>query len=428
MQQDSSLVAGLRRHIRKSTKPVTILLTDIEGSTEYFEKHGDIEGRLLVDQHNRLVFPVISRFHGKIIKTTGDGVMASFGVAANAIKAAIAIQQLLAQQRQRNAAHIPNVRIGVHTGEAIIEDEDVFGDVVNVAVRLGSRGKGDEILISGQTAAELEKKEFRLVRKGSFRPRGKARSLTIYRCRWTTHPNLIADIQLWSFLPIIRQQKLEIFIYFVASLGVLYFLYLKYLRYIAADHEYLALLILNPQMILAKAPAIPALLLILTIAGAAALYAIQVVPYYLLRLLKGGFGFCLGFLVLYIPVNYSPIELPRINSPVFQSRHLFVEVLHNTHVHRFPALGSEILTTVDRDDLLLLADVTTPIDVTWNKVLIGKEQYGWVPRVLPPTVGEPERRVTLTNKFSFRYSDLAALLAGLGGFVWGFMNLRIRPT
>ena len=91
---------------------------------------------------------------------------------------------------------IPNVRIGVHTGEAIIEDEDVFGDVVNVAVRLGSRGKGDEILISGQTAAELEKKEFRLVRKGSFRPRGKARSLTIYRCHWTTHPNLIADIQL----------------------------------------------------------------------------------------------------------------------------------------------------------------------------------------------------------------------------------------
>ena len=80
MQQDS-LVAGLRRHIRKSTKPVTILLTDIEGSTEYFEKHGDIEGRLMVDQHNRLVFPVIARFRGKIIKTTGDGVMASFRVA-----------------------------------------------------------------------------------------------------------------------------------------------------------------------------------------------------------------------------------------------------------------------------------------------------------------------------------------------------------
>jgi class 3 adenylate cyclase len=427
MQQDT-LVAGLRRHIRKSTKPVTILLTDIEGSTEYFDKHGDVEGRLLVDQHNRLIFPVISRFRGKIIKTTGDGVMASFRVAANAIKAAIGIQQLLAQQRRQHAAYVPKVRIGVHTGEAIVEDEDVFGDVVNVAVRLASRGKGDEIFVSGQTATELEKKEFRLVRKGSFRPKGKARALTIYRCRWATHSNLISDIQLWSFLPIIKQQKLEIFIYFVASIGILYFLYLSYLRYVAADHEYLALLILNPQMILAKTPAIPALLLMVTVAGAAALYAIQTVPYYLLRLLKGGFGFCLGFLIVYLPINYSPIDIPGINSPVFQSRHLFVEVLHSTHVHRFPALGSEILMNADKDDLLLLADVTTPVDITWNKVLIGKEQYGWVPRVLPPTVGEPERRLTLTDKFSFRYSDLAALLAGLGGFVWGFLNLRIRPT
>jgi hypothetical protein len=220
----------------------------------------------------------------------------------------------------------------------------------------------------------------------------------------------------------------EIFFYFVASIGILYFLYLKYLRYVAADHEYLALLILNPQLILTKTPAIPALLLMLTMAGAAALYAIQTVPYYLLRLLKGGFGFCLGFLVLYVPITYSPIDIPQLNGTIFQSRHLFVEVLRNTHVHRFPALGSEILTNVDRDDLLLLADVTTPIDVTWNKVLIGKEQYGWVPRVLPPTIGEPEKRVTLTDKFSFRYSDVAALLAGLAGFVWGFMNLRIRPT
>ena len=427
MQQDS-LVAGLRRHIRKSTKPVTILLTDIEGSTEYFEKHGDIEGRLMVDQHNRLVFPVIARFRGKIIKTTGDGVMASFRVAGNAVKAAIGIQQLLAQQRQQHAAYAPKVRIGLHTGEAIVEHEDVFGDVVNVAVRLANRGKGDDILVSGQTAAELEKKEFRLVRKGSFRPKGKARALTIYHCRWEAHPDLIADIQLWSFLPIIKQQKLEIFIYFVASVGILYFLYLKYMRYIAADHEYLALLILNPKMILAKAPVIPGLLLILTVAGAAALYAIQTVPYYLLRLLKGGFGFCLGFLVFYVPINYSPIDIPGINTPMFESHHLFVEVLRSTHVHRFPALGSKILMNVDKDDLLLLADVTTPVDVTWNKVLIGREEYGWVPRVLPPTVGEPERRFTLTNKFSFRYSDLAALLAGLGGFVWGFLNLRIRPT
>ncbi len=70
MHKDS-IAAGLSRHIRKSTKPLTILLTDVGGSTEYFDERGDIEGRLMVDQHNRLVFPVITRFRGKIIKTTG---------------------------------------------------------------------------------------------------------------------------------------------------------------------------------------------------------------------------------------------------------------------------------------------------------------------------------------------------------------------
>ena len=101
MHKDN-IVAGLSRQIRKSTKPLTILLTDIEGSTEYFDERGDIEGRLMVDQHNRSVFPVITRFRGKIIKTTGDGVMASFRVPTNAIRAAIGIQQLLAQQRRRD--------------------------------------------------------------------------------------------------------------------------------------------------------------------------------------------------------------------------------------------------------------------------------------------------------------------------------------
>ena len=427
MHKDS-IAAALSRHIRKSTKPLTILLTDIEGSTEYFDERGDIEGRLMVDQHNRLLFPVITRFRGKIIKTTGDGVMASFRVHTNAIKAAIGIQQLLAQQRNRNPATCPHVRIAVHTGQAIVEAKDLYGDAVNVVGRLADQGKGDEILVSDKTVAELQEKEFRLSEKRGFRPRGKTKPLTIYQCKWHGHPSLIDDIRLWSFLPIIKQQKAEILIYSVASIGILYFFYLKYLRYVIADHKYLALVILNPQLILDTAPAIPAILLMGTIAAATALYAIRAVPYYLLRLMKGGFGFCVGFLALYLSATYLPIDFAQTNRAMYQSHHLFVEVLRDTRVYQFPWPGSQILRDVRRSDLLLLADVAKREDLTWNKVLVGKEQYGWVPRVLPPTIGEPERRVTLTYKFSFRYSDLGALLAGLVGCVWGFLNLRIRPT
>jgi class 3 adenylate cyclase len=428
MHKDS-IVAGLSHQIRKSTKLLTILVTDIEGSTEYFDERGDIESRLMVDQHNRVAFPVITRFRGKIIKTTGDGVMASFRVPANAIRAAIGIQQLLAQQRDHNPSTCPHVRIAIHTGQTIVEHKDLYGDAVNVAVRLTDQGKGDEILVSEKTVAELQQEEFRLRKNGEFRPRGKTTSLTIYRCRWAEHRNLIGNILIWSFLPIVKLQKTEILIYSVASVGILYFLYLNYLRYLIADHKYLALVSLNPQLILDTTPAIPAILLMGTIAAAAVLYVIRVVPYSLLRLMKGGFGFCIAFLTLYVAVTYLPMPLLQINGgAIYRSHHLFVEVLRDTRVHQFPSSGSQVLRDIHRGDLLLLADVAKRGDLTWNKVLVRKEQYGWVPRVLPPTIGEPERRVTLAYKFSFRYSDLGALLAGFAGFAWGFLNLRIRPT
>ena len=144
--------------------------------------------------------------------------------------------------------------------------------------------------------------------------------------------------------------------------------------------------------------------------------------------MKGGLGFCAGFLAFYLTATHLPIDLTRINGTMYQSHHLFVEVLRDTRVYQFPWPGSQILRDVHKGDLLLFADLAKREVLTWNKVLIGEEQYGWVPRVLPPTISEPERRVTLTYRFFFRYSDLGALVAGLVGFVWGFLNLRIRPT
>jgi class 3 adenylate cyclase len=66
------------RQIHRSRRPVTILFTDIEDSTRYWDTYGDVKGRLMVDQHNRLTFPVVKRFGGRIIKTIGDAIMASF--------------------------------------------------------------------------------------------------------------------------------------------------------------------------------------------------------------------------------------------------------------------------------------------------------------------------------------------------------------
>ncbi len=77
--------------------------------------------------------------------------------------------------------------------------------------------------------------------------------------------------------------------------------------------------------------------------------------------------------------------------------------------------------------VLLLADVAVPEGLTWNKVLVGKRKYGWIPRVIPAKLGVPEKRLTIAHKFTFRYRDLYGLVAGLLGFIWGSLSFRIRP-
>lgn len=69
---------SIMRQIRRSRRTVTILFTDVEGSTRYFDTQGDTKARLMIDVHNRLIYPVIKRYRGKVVKTIGDAVMASF--------------------------------------------------------------------------------------------------------------------------------------------------------------------------------------------------------------------------------------------------------------------------------------------------------------------------------------------------------------
>lgn len=428
--RQSTIIRSISRHVRKSTKTATILFTDIENSTTYFDRYGDVKGRLMVDQHNRLVFPIINRFGGKVIKTTGDGVMASFKRPVRAVEAAIGIQQALERQREHDGRDYPRVRIGIHTGEAIVENRDVFGDVVNVACRVGDHGRGSEIIVSGSTAAKVEKKAFNLAKKGSFKPKGKQHALTVYRCRWRDHPSLLERIRLTSFLPVTGRQKLELGIYLLASLGLLYLLYLQYLRYLVSDFEHMALLVLNPKLLLKAYPLVSAALVLAALACVLTLRKLRTVPYAVLKVLKGGFGFALAFLAFYLPAGHLPLEIaPRWTQPMWESRHVFVEVRsRGTPVRSAPSAEAPIIRRVDAGNLLLLADVQESGALVWNKVLVGASEYGWVPRVLPPNVGRPEQRLTATYKFSFRYLDLYALAAGCIGFAWGFFSFRVRPA
>ncbi len=157
-------VDGERPDLRPHAAPdgtVTILFTDIEGSTELNERLGDQRWMELLRVHNAVVRDQIAAHGGFEVKSQGDGCMVAFGSARRALQCAIALQRAFAEHN-RVAGEPVQVRIGLHTGEAIHEAGDFYGRHVNLASRIADQAEGGEILISSllkeltQSAGEFE--------------------------------------------------------------------------------------------------------------------------------------------------------------------------------------------------------------------------------------------------------------------------------
>jgi len=133
------------------TGTVTFLFTDIEGSTKLWEKHPEAMKSALA-RHDALLKEVVESNHGQVIKTTGDGVHAVFAAAIDAVKAALDAQHKLQTSEVFETSEVSiRVRMGIHTGEAELRDDDYFGSTLNRAARIMSIGHGGQILISETT-------------------------------------------------------------------------------------------------------------------------------------------------------------------------------------------------------------------------------------------------------------------------------------
>jgi class 3 adenylate cyclase len=123
---------------------VTLLMTDIVGSTEHLSRVGDSAWRETLARHFSQVRTVLDRYRGREITTTGDGVLARFDGAARAVHAAIAIRD---QAERQGIA----VRVGVHSGEVELVGSDVRGVAVHEVARIASAAADGEILVSATT-------------------------------------------------------------------------------------------------------------------------------------------------------------------------------------------------------------------------------------------------------------------------------------
>ncbi|HYZ99765.1 MAG TPA: DUF1707 domain-containing protein [Acidimicrobiales bacterium] len=130
---------------------LTILVTDMVGSTRLAEEVGDRRWWQILQAHNRMVRDEIERHGGTEVKAQGDGFLVVFPSARQAILAAVAMQEAAARRRREDGSHPVELRIGLHTGETVEADGDVFGQNVIVAVRIADAAQPGDILVSGLT-------------------------------------------------------------------------------------------------------------------------------------------------------------------------------------------------------------------------------------------------------------------------------------
>jgi class 3 adenylate cyclase/tetratricopeptide (TPR) repeat protein len=124
-----------------------VLFTDLVGSTELRSRLGEDAAEGLRQQHDALVAGAIEANRGTVVKNLGDGIMATFAGASDAVGAAVAIEQAM-ERHNRTAAAALQIRIGVSAGDVVFERDDCFGTPVIEAARLCASAQGGQILAS----------------------------------------------------------------------------------------------------------------------------------------------------------------------------------------------------------------------------------------------------------------------------------------
>jgi class 3 adenylate cyclase len=132
----------------------TVVFIDLGGSAAMYAARGDETTLPLIARCLRLMEEQVTGCAGRVVKRTGDGVLAVFPQPADAIQASAGIHERLAHLDLGDAER-PHVRMGMSHGGGLTYEGDVYGDVVNVAARLMARARKDEILLTGEAHAAL---------------------------------------------------------------------------------------------------------------------------------------------------------------------------------------------------------------------------------------------------------------------------------
>lgn len=168
------------------SRRVAILFTDMKGSSAFYKTHGNLAGRIMIQRLNDMLSPIVKAHNGVVVKTIGDSIMAYFLAPKDALWTAIAMQQrLVIYNKDHGSDDQFLIRIAVDYGHGIVEERDVFGDVVNTAAKLVPCCEAQQILVTEafyqetRDASEIIFSPFLLPEK-----KERIANLKIYQVHW----------------------------------------------------------------------------------------------------------------------------------------------------------------------------------------------------------------------------------------------------
>jgi class 3 adenylate cyclase len=162
----------------------TILFTDMEGSTTLTQRLGDAKAQEVLRTHNAILREALKGHSGSETKHTGDGIMASFASASQALQCAIAMQRAFAQHNESNPDTPIRVRIGLNAGEPVAEDADLFGTAVQLAARICAHAEPGQILVSDVLQQLAAGKGFTFADKGEATLKGYEKPVRLHEVVW----------------------------------------------------------------------------------------------------------------------------------------------------------------------------------------------------------------------------------------------------
>jgi class 3 adenylate cyclase len=150
-RRDAPGVLGSVREL--SIGHLTLLFTDLTGSTALFERIGDARAYAIVQEHFTAMERVLRRHDGALVKTMGDAIMATFSTVADAAAAAA---EMIDENKKAHRHLDLGIKVGVHEGPCLAvranDRMDFFGTTVNMAARLQAQAKAGEIVMTRETA------------------------------------------------------------------------------------------------------------------------------------------------------------------------------------------------------------------------------------------------------------------------------------